>query len=106
MTKINNGESIKAYSQSEEFRVETILDEHKNLIMNALSKKFLKLFRAIENYDVQESMPYTKEIEEEMQDRVTEIVYMCQEIGITEEDARMMYDRYTYQVEDYINECR
>ena len=94
------------YSQSEEFRVETILDEHKNLIMSALSKKFLKLFRAIEDYDYQESLPYSNENWAEMQDRVTEIVYTCQEIGITEEDARMMYDRYKYQAEDYVNECR
>jgi len=93
------------YSQSEEFRVETILDEHKSIIMNALSKKFLKLFRDIEDFDYQESLPYSKESEADMQDRATEIFYTCQEIGITEEDARMMYDRYKYQVEDYINEC-
>jgi protein tyrosine/serine phosphatase len=89
------------YRQSAEQRARQIIEYNKTTVLDGITKKYAKLFKAIEDYEYIS----IKGTEIQEQDISIEINSLLEEVGISEDDARLMFEEYQVLVDDWKNAC-
>ncbi len=89
------------YRQSAEKTARQIIEYNKTTVLDGIAKKYARLFKAIEDYKYI-SIRGT-EIEE--QDISIEINSLLNDVGITEDDARLMHEEYEVEIDNWKNAC-
>jgi len=90
------------YISQQEQRARQIIELNKTAVLDGITKKYVQLFKALEDYD----FVSVKGTEEEERNLSTEIAYLLQDLGIKMDDAKTMFDEHQSVVEDWKNECR
>lgn len=89
------------YRQSAEQIARQIIEYNKTTVLDGIAKKYARLFKAIEDYEYIS----IKGTEIQEQDVSIEINCLLEEVGITEDDARLMFEEYQVLVDDWKNAC-
>jgi len=88
-------------TQAELQRARQIVEHNKTFILDAITKKYAELFKAIEDYDY----IYFKGTASQEREQSIELHMRLTELNICEDDAIAMFDEYKAQVDDWKNAC-
>jgi len=89
------------YRQSEEQIARQIIEYNKTTVLDGIAKKYARLFKAIKDYEYIS----IKGTEIQEQDISIEINSLLEEVGISEDNARLLYAEYEMIVDDWKNAC-
>ena len=70
-------------------------------MLDAISHRYAELFQSLIDYDY----VFHKGTELEEQELSIKINYLLTELNITEDDAKIMFEEYQFQVDDWKNAC-